>query len=109
MIISLPLNDYEAANLLSLLDAQWNEAQRPNKEGVKRLLEEFNTGDWVGEIPYTLAKAMLTAGPVFLDCQPHPIWQENTMPTTREMVARCGVGVQCPHCGNPLVEKKLEK
>jgi len=96
--ISVELSSYEASNLLSLLDALWNNAQRG---GLERKLQEFNTGDWVGEVPMALVSAMMKGGKEFLDNEPNGVWQEE-MPTTRQMVIRCGIGDSCPHCGSSL-------
>ena len=92
--IPFELNDYEASNLLCLLDALWNSHERGHHE-----LQDFYSGDWVGDVPRKLAAAMLVGGSRFLDHEPNVIFSEKEMPTTREMVARCGVGTMCPHCG----------
>ena len=94
--VNLELDSYEAANLLSLLDALWNPIQR------NRHLEGFDTGDWIGQVPSKLAAAMLKGGQDFLNYEPNGIPGERT-PTTREMVARCGIGANCPHCGSVLL------
>ena len=98
--IKLELDSYEAANLICLLDALYSpHARGPsiNENGKDRKLQEFNTGDWVGQISPKLAQAIIKGGTSFINTEANQIYQELDQPLTRDILRKYGSA--CPHCG----------
>lgn len=68
----LELSEYEAANLMQLVDAIYRFPHDKERVPGETPISRFNTGDWIGQLYWKLKEEVGDVYPV----PPNPVWTQ---------------------------------